>query len=121
MPKDSPSYDEAPKQPSKHTLDSALDKVALGVAALHRAGPYYTLQSESFWYFAAGTWDRAVYDNEVGNAAKVLPERKSVAEDVMYAEARLNEAVDILQRDGDLRDAGDLLDAIEEYKEGERW
>ncbi|KAK3623174.1 hypothetical protein LTR56_021756 [Elasticomyces elasticus] len=107
-----------PNQPSKHALDTALSHLALGVAALHRAGPHYMRLSEHLWFFAAGSWLWEDYVGEVKRARKLLPKRQSVAQDVVFAEAQARMAVDVLRREGDQRDAEDLIMAIEEVKEG---
>ncbi|KAK5738896.1 hypothetical protein LTR17_005622 [Elasticomyces elasticus] len=114
-----PSTDyDSPAQPSKHALDTALSHLALGVAALHRAGPHYMRLSEHLWFFAAGSWSWEEYVDEVKRARKLLPKRQSVAQDVVFAEAQARMAVDVLRREGDGRDAEDLMMAIEEVKGG---
>ncbi|TKA76449.1 hypothetical protein B0A55_06097 [Friedmanniomyces simplex] len=109
---------DLPTQPSKHALDAALSHLALAIAALYRAGPYYKRQSEHLWFFAAGSWSRDVYVREVEKAGKLLPKRESVAQDVMFAEMKAREAVNVLWREGDGRDARDLMEAIGEFKAG---
>ncbi|KAK3635606.1 hypothetical protein LTR56_014646 [Elasticomyces elasticus] len=109
---------DPPAQPSKHALDTALSHLVLGVAALHRAGPHYMRLSEHFWFFAAGSWSWEEYVSEVKRARRLLPKRQSVSQDVVFAEAQARMAVDVLSREGDGRDAEDLMMAIEEVKEG---
>lgn len=115
---------------SKHyAIYDALDKVALAVAALHRAGPHYKRASEIFWFFCAGSWSRARFDEQVKKSRKYLlgkpTERargkKSVGMDVAFAEEKLHEAVAVLKRDGLHGDVQDLLWAIEAYQSGGNW
>lgn len=106
---------DTPHSANKHALDEALDKLALAVAVLQRAGPYYVRKSEPFWCFAAGSWSRYIYDKMVADARDKLPKRVSVAGDVKYARAVVVEAIARLRRDGDARDARDLSEALEEF------
>ncbi|KAK4539946.1 hypothetical protein LTR36_009916 [Oleoguttula mirabilis] len=108
--------------PKKHALDAAMDKIALAVAALHRAGPRPTRLSEAFWVFAVGSWSRQYYDAQVRAATAHLPKRVSVDKDVVFAEDRVVEAIALLRREGDVRDARDLADAMASYrKESKAW
>ena len=107
---------------NRHALDAAMDKVALAVAALQRAGPRYCQSSEAFWFFAAGCWSDKFYHEQVKAAGDRLPIRVSVHDDVRYAKKRVGEAVALLKKDGDVRDAEDLDDALGEFvKGGDGW
>ncbi|KAK0318377.1 hypothetical protein LTR91_002199 [Friedmanniomyces endolithicus] len=118
-PYESPlDYDLAPTQPSKHALDAALSHLALAIAALYRAGPFYKRQSENLWFFAAGSWSREEYGRQVEKAGRGLPKKESVVRDVGFAEGKLREAVDVLWREGDARDARDLVEAVGGFKAG---
>ncbi|KAK5122074.1 hypothetical protein LTR85_004320 [Meristemomyces frigidus] len=106
----------------RYALDFAMDKVALAVAALHRAGPSPARLSEAFWVFAAGSWSRDRYDTQVHAADGQLPKRRSVNHDVAFAEDKVVEAIALLRKEGDVRDARDLGDALEGYrKESAAW
>ncbi|KAK5137327.1 hypothetical protein LTR08_000297 [Meristemomyces frigidus] len=100
---------------NRYALDTAMEKVALAVAALQRAGPRFTQLSETFWFFAAGCWSSECYNERIGAAGDKLPARVSVHDDVGYAEGRVGEAIALLRREGDVRDATDLTDAFKKY------
>ena len=103
---------------SSTLLDEALSKVTLAVASLHRAGPTHARKSEALWVFAAGSWNRSTYDGKVAHAAKKLPNKTSARHDVVFAEDLLVEAIALLRRWGDGRDARDLSEAFEKFLKG---
>lgn len=101
----------------RHAIDIALDKLALAVAALYRAGPSPARLSEAFWIFAAGSWSRRHFDTQVRAASTHLPKRTSVDHDVAFAEDMVVEALALLRKQGDIRDAWDLEAALASYRE----
>jgi len=113
----------------RHAMDDALDKVAVAVATLHRAGPHYKQMSEIFWFFCAGSWCRTRFDEQVMKSKKNLPGsstevgsgKRGVSMDVAFAEEKMHEALAVLQRDGLQGDVQDLLWAIEVYQSGKLW
>jgi len=114
--------DDEPTSPNKHPLDQALDKTVLAVAAYRRAGQHFAQKSEAFWVFVTGSWDRQRFDRAVDEAAKTLPKRVSVQRDLFFAEGRIEEAIMVLRRGGDKRDAEVLAEALEVYhRNGEWW
>ncbi|RMX76925.1 hypothetical protein D0869_10279 [Hortaea werneckii] len=58
-----------------HPIDEALNKIAVAVAALRRAGPHYARQSSAFLFFARGSWTLARYFLEIRNAGPRLPKQ----------------------------------------------
>lgn len=120
-PDESFSLRDNPSPLNRHALGEALNKLTIAVAALQRAGAYYGRKSEAFWLFAAGSWHRQVYDGQVCEAGKKLPKRTSVEHDVAFAEDKVVEAIALLRREGDVRDAGDLTEALEVYRNGSGW
>ncbi|KAK4554377.1 hypothetical protein LTR86_008585 [Recurvomyces mirabilis] len=105
---------EAPPQASTHTLTIVIEKLIIAIAALHRAGPWYTSKSDALWHFAAGSLSRAEYDSKVSRALAKLPKRISVERDVAFAQGRTLEALMILRREGDVRDVRDLMECLNE-------
>jgi len=104
-----------PPQTSIHTLTTAIEKLIVATAALHRAGPWYVSKSEAIWHFIAGSLPRAEHDSKVSKALAKLPKRVSMERDVAYAEEMMLEAVVTLKRDGDARDAGDLMECLRDF------
>ena len=102
-------------------LDEALDKLALVVAALRRAGPHYARRSEAFRIFAAGSWHRHVYMWKVEEAAKLLPMRLSVQHDVVFADNTIEEVIALLRKEGLEDDARDLAESRAVYQHGASW
>lgn len=103
-----------------NALDSALNNIATAVAALRRAGRSYALRSEDLWTFAAGTWSRSTHEHRVTEAARRLPEGNSVHADVALAVNKVKDAVAMLRRYGDVRDARELEELFEMFME-EGW
>ncbi|EMC98200.1 hypothetical protein BAUCODRAFT_146762 [Baudoinia panamericana UAMH 10762] len=99
-------------------LDTAPSLVALAIAALHRAGPHYARRTDAFWCFCAGSWSGYRYDEAVKAASTLLSKQLSVANDVLFAADRLLEAISLLKREGDTRDAEDLMNALELFHVG---
>lgn len=111
--------DQSPSITSKQTLESALSLVVVAVAALYRAGPSFKRRSEALWVWAAGSWDRECYDRRVVEAGKALTKMASVEQDREFAESKVMEAVELLRKEADWRDAMDLKGAFRAYMEGD--
>lgn len=117
VPED-PSIDDEPSTPLRHPIDEAMNKLVHAVAAFHRAGPHYSRKSEAFRIFAAGTWDQRLYDQRILEAGQRLPKRRNVHQDILFAEAEVEEAVRLLKRSGLEEDARDLSWALKQYRKG---
>ncbi|KAK3697837.1 hypothetical protein LTR37_017228 [Vermiconidia calcicola] len=98
------------------TLNLALSKLPLAIAALRRAGPSYARRSEALWIFAAGSWPRYLYERKIEEASEKLPRCVSVYHDVTFAEKMVADAIAVLRRSDDGRDARDLEEAFELYQ-----
>lgn len=97
-------------------LDKSLATLTLAAAALCRAGPRYVRRSEHFWFFAAGSWSRPTFELKVEEAKTRLPKLLGVPQHEKFAEDRVREAIKVLRRSGDERDARDLKEAFKAYQ-----
>lgn len=46
-------------------LEEALLKITTAVAHFRRAGPFYSLRSEAYWIFVAGSWGREEFEERL--------------------------------------------------------
>ena len=78
----------------------------------------YAKHVHGIWFFTAGSWSRSKFDQQVRKAAEGLRRGGTALEDYCRAVKSLREAVMVLKRWGDLRDAGDLVEVVEGLEVG---
>lgn len=98
-------------------LNNTLQKIITAVARYHRAGPTFKKKSEAFWIFAAGSWTRKQYDEEVRQAMEKLPKAKYVDEDLLAARRLVLEGIEVLKK-AEMLDAKDLEEAWRVFEKG---
>lgn len=114
------SFNRRPSTATTNALQTALHKVLAAVARYHRAGPSFKKKSEAFWIFAAGSWNRHKFDEEVKDATKKLPKAKSVDEDLRAGKRMVFEAIEVLRK-AELMDVRDLEEAWRVFEKSGRW